>query len=47
MLGQREKAALLVAELRRLIPAEQPDLLLPLGAAIEVEAKLRRGGKVA
>ena len=41
MLGQREKAALLVAELRRLIPAEQPDLLLPLGAAIEVEAKLR------
>jgi thiol-disulfide isomerase/thioredoxin len=29
-----------VAELRAAIPAEKPDLLVPLGAAIEVEGKL-------
>jgi thiol-disulfide isomerase/thioredoxin len=41
MFGQREKAARLVSELRRLVPGETPELLIPLGAAIEVEAKLR------
>lgn len=41
MLGHRDKAAAFVAELRRLIPHETPDLVIPLGAAIEVESKLR------
>ncbi len=41
MLGRPDLAAAWVAELRREIPAEKPDLLIPLGAAIEVEAKLR------
>ena len=41
MLGQREKAAAFVSELRRLIPGEPRELVTPLGAAIEVEAKLR------
>jgi thiol-disulfide isomerase/thioredoxin len=41
MLGQREKAALYAAEVRRGIPAESPDLVVPLGAAIEVESKLK------
>jgi thiol-disulfide isomerase/thioredoxin len=35
-----ELAKELVAELRREIPAEKPDLVVPFGAAIEVEARL-------
>jgi thiol-disulfide isomerase/thioredoxin len=35
-----ELAKELVAELRREIPAEKPELVVPLGAAIEVEGKL-------
>ncbi|MBL8111369.1 MAG: TlpA family protein disulfide reductase, partial [Acidobacteria bacterium] len=41
MLGRREKAAAWVAELRREIPAEKDDLTIALGAAIEVEGRLR------
>ncbi len=41
MLGQREKAAGYAAEVRKAIPAEDPALLVPLGAAIEVEGRLR------
>ncbi|MFI5119731.1 MAG: TlpA family protein disulfide reductase [Thermoanaerobaculia bacterium] len=41
MLGRREKAAGYAAEVRKAIPAEDPALLVPLGAAIEVEGKLR------
>lgn len=52
MLGRPDLAAAYVAELRREIPAEKPELLIPLGAAIEVEGKLRlardgRGAAVA
>jgi hypothetical protein len=52
MLSRLDLAAGWVAELRREIPAEKPDLLIPLGAAIEVEGKLRlardgRGAAVA
>lgn len=41
MLGQREKASGYAAEVRKAIPAEDPALLVPLGAAIEVEGRLR------
>lgn len=41
MLGKRDKASAWVAELRREIPQEKPELLIPFGAAIEVEGKLR------
>jgi len=41
MLKQPDAAAAYVAELRREIREEKPDLLIPLGAAIEVEGKLR------
>ena len=49
MLGQNEVAASYVTELRREIKTEKDDLLQPLGAAIEVEGKLRakREGKTA
>ncbi|MFN7930391.1 MAG: TlpA disulfide reductase family protein [Blastocatellia bacterium] len=49
MLRQNEIAASYVAELRREIKEEKADWLAPLGAAIEVEAKLRaaREGKKA
>jgi thiol-disulfide isomerase/thioredoxin len=43
ILGRREKAAEYAAEVRRAIPAEDPALLVPLGAAIEVEGRLRLG----
>ena len=51
MLGKREKAADWVAELRREIRAEAPETIVPLGAAIEVEGRLRlaaegRGGSI-
>ena len=41
MLKQPDAAAAYVAELRREIREEKPDLVIPLGAAIEVEGKLR------
>lgn len=41
MLGQNDLATAYVAELRREIPTEKEDFLQPLGAAIEVEGKLR------
>jgi cytochrome c biogenesis protein CcmG/thiol:disulfide interchange protein DsbE len=41
MLKQPDAAAAYVAELRREIREEKPDLMIPLGAAIEVEGKLR------
>lgn len=41
MLRQPEVAANYVAELRREIREEKPELVIPLGAAIEVEGKLR------
>ncbi|HKQ78926.1 MAG TPA: TlpA disulfide reductase family protein [Blastocatellia bacterium] len=41
MLRQPDAAAAYVAELRREIREEKPDTLSPLGAAIEVEGKLR------
>ncbi len=41
MLDQSDAAAGFVAELRREIREEKPELLAPLGAAIEVEGKLR------
>ena len=40
MLHRPEMAEAYVAEVRHNIPAETPELLVPLGAAIEVEAKL-------
>lgn len=43
MLGRSDVATGYVAELRREIPAEKPEHLIPLGAAIEVEGKLRLG----
>ncbi|MCG3195299.1 MAG: hypothetical protein DIJKHBIC_04576 [Thermoanaerobaculia bacterium] len=42
MLGRSEKAARYATELRQAIPEEKPDLLIPYGAAIEVEARLKR-----
>jgi thiol-disulfide isomerase/thioredoxin len=41
MLRLPDAAAAYVAELRREIREEKPDLVIPLGAAIEVEGKLR------
>jgi thiol-disulfide isomerase/thioredoxin len=41
ILGRLEKAAEYASEVRRAIPAEYPALLIPLGAAIEVEGRLR------
>ncbi len=41
MLARRDKAAAWVAELRREIPGEKPETIVPLGAAIEVEGRLR------
>src|SRR5688572_4358333 len=41
MLRRPDLAAEYVAELRREIPAEKEELLIPFGAAIEVESKLR------
>ena len=41
MLRRPDRAARYVAEVRREIPAEKPELVVPLGAAIEVEGKLR------
>ena len=41
MLRRPDAAAAYVAELRREIREEKPDLVIPLGAAIEVEGKLR------
>ena len=41
MLRRPDEAAAYVAELRREIREEKPDLVIPLGAAIEVEGKLR------
>lgn len=41
LLGQYDKAAAYVAELRREIREEKSDWLAPLGAAIEVEGKLK------
>lgn len=40
MLGKPDKAAAWVAELRREIPEEKTELLIPYGAAIEVQGKL-------
>jgi thiol-disulfide isomerase/thioredoxin len=40
MLGRDDLARQLVAELHREIPAEKDDLLIPYGAAIEVEGRL-------
>jgi thiol-disulfide isomerase/thioredoxin len=45
ILGRRDKAAAYAAEVRRAIPSEDPALLVPLGAAIEVEGRLRLGGE--
>ena len=39
------KAAAWVVELRREIPGEAPETIVPLGAAIEVEEKLRLGAE--
>lgn len=44
MLGRPDLAAAWVSELRREIRAETPELLIPLGAAIEVEGRLRLEG---
>ena len=41
MLGRPELASAWVAELRREIPEEKAELIVPLGAAIEVEGRLR------
>ncbi len=41
MLGRPDLASRYVADLRREIPGEKPGLLVPLGAAIEVEGRLR------
>ncbi len=41
MLGQNDLASAYVAELRREIKIEKTELITPLGAAIEVESKLR------
>jgi cytochrome c biogenesis protein CcmG/thiol:disulfide interchange protein DsbE len=40
MQGKSEAAKEYVAELRREIPSEKPELVVPLGAAIEVEGRL-------
>jgi thiol-disulfide isomerase/thioredoxin len=40
MLHRPEQAKEYIAELRREIPAETPELVVPLGAAIEVQARL-------
>ncbi len=40
MLGRREKASAYAAEVRKAIPAEDHALLVPLGAAIEVEGRI-------
>jgi thiol-disulfide isomerase/thioredoxin len=40
LLGRPDKAAAWVAELEREIPEEMPELLIPYGAAIEVQGKL-------
>lgn len=40
MQGKSEVAKEYVAELRREIPAEKPDLVVPLGAAIEVQGRI-------
>ena len=40
LLGKPDKAAAWVAELRREIPTEKAELLIPYGAAIEVQGKL-------
>jgi len=45
ILGRREKAAEYASEVRRAIPAEDPALLVPLGAAIEVEGRVRLAGE--
>jgi len=45
MLGRPDLASSYVVELRREIREERPGLLLPLGAAIEVEGKLRLAGE--
>ena len=45
ILGRREKAAEYASEVRRAIPSEDPALLVPLGAAIEVEGRLRLAGE--
>ena len=41
ILGRREKAANYAGEVRRAISTEDPALLVPYGAAIEVEGRLR------
>ncbi len=41
MLGRQDLAASFVAKLRREIPEERPELVIPLGAAIEVEGRLQ------
>lgn len=41
ILGRREKAAEYAGEIRKAIPAEDTALLVPFGAAIEVEGRLR------
>jgi thiol-disulfide isomerase/thioredoxin len=41
MLGKRDVAAAWVAEIRREIPEEKAELMIPFGAAIEVEGRLR------
>lgn len=43
MLGRTDLASGYVAELRREVPSEKPEHLIALGAAIEVEGKLRLG----
>ena len=43
MVGNTDLARQLVAELRREIPAEKDDVLIPYGAAIEVEGRLIAG----
>lgn len=45
LLGRREKASVYSTEVRKAIPAEDPALLVPLGAAIEVEGRLRLGAE--
>lgn len=44
MLGKRDAAAARVVELRREIRTEAPETIVPLGAAIEVEGRLRLAG---
>ncbi len=40
LLGRSDRAAAHVAELRAAIPGETPEVVVPLGAAVEVEGKL-------